>query len=160
MKRTNIRNLKISSQKIHVTTNNVSLINILTSSGISMLLETGWWPETEILADEVRPGLMRHVEIFHGRKNTTAVPPPLLRFHFQAGDRPRSLDTKAADPRNVSRKKPVPLFGMFPGRDSMMMLFNSMLVRWYNKGEEQKNERLERDDSYIFFTLSVLRPMF
>lgn len=80
MKRTNVRNLKISSQKIHVTTNNVSLINILTSSGISMLLETGWWPETEILADEVRPGLMRHVEIFHGRKNTTAVPPLCLDF--------------------------------------------------------------------------------
>lgn len=54
---------------------------------------------------------MRHVEIFHGRKNTTACS-PLLRFHSQAGGRPRSLDTKAADPRNVSRgrKKPVPLF--------------------------------------------------
>lgn len=67
--------------------------------------------------------LMRHVEIFHGRKNTTACS-PLLRFHSQAGDRPRSLDTKAADPRNVSRRKKnlfrFFLGGLFPGRDSMM----------------------------------------
>lgn len=57
--------------------------------------------------------LMRHVEIFHGRKNTTACS-PLLRFHSQAGDRPRSLDTKAADPRNVSRRKKN-LFRFFSG---------------------------------------------
>lgn len=101
-------------------------INILTSGSFSVFLRDRLLAGNGNSRRRSSPKgtrLMRHVEIFHGRKNTTACS-PLLRFHSQAGDWPRSLDTKAADPRNVSRRKKnlfrFFLGGLFPGRDSMM----------------------------------------